>query len=80
MTRQYYISIPIVLSKEEVGDLIELDANNTDLAVLHPLTTLVHLNAQIVTQLAEYCAQHHTADHLPISIHVTPLLPLIRGI
>jgi hypothetical protein len=76
MTANHYTSIPILLSKQEVADLIELDTAHINEANPVPLQTLADLNTQIITQLADYCAQHHTINHVPLSISVTPMLPL----
>jgi len=76
MTSSHYTGIPILLSKNEVGDLIELDTTHLSSAHPNSLQTLADLNAQIITQLADYCAQHHHVNHLPLCITVTPMLPL----
>lgn len=79
MTVTHYIGIPIALTKEDVSDLIALDAQHTDTISWKPLQTLSDLNSQIISQLANFCAQHQTVDHLPISITATPMLPLTHG-
>jgi hypothetical protein len=76
MTANHYTSAPILLSKHEVGNLIELDTTHISNATPNSLQTLADLNTQIITQLADYCAQHHTINHVPLSITVTPMLPL----
>lgn len=76
MPAKHYTSIPILLSKHEVADLIELDTAHINEANPAPLQTLADLNTQIITQLADYCAQHHIINHLPLSITITPLLAL----
>jgi len=80
MSNIHYTSIPIILSKNEVGDLIELDTNHITNARPKTLQTLTDLNAQIITQLVDYCTQHHSVTHLPLSITVTPMLPLSQGV
>ena len=80
MSNTYYTSIPIILSKKEVEDLIELDTDHITKANPASLQTLANLNTQIITQLADFCVHHKTDEPLPLSIIITPMLPLMRGI
>jgi len=80
MTDKHYISIPILLSVEQVKDLVALDTLPITSAPAAPLQTLGDLNSQIVSQLATYCVQHRTENLVPLSIKVTALLPLTRGL
>jgi len=80
MTDKHYISIPILLSEEQVSDLVAIDTLPITSAPAAPLQTLGDLNAQIVSQLATYCVQHRTENLVPLSIKVSALLPLTRGL
>ncbi|VAW58490.1 hypothetical protein MNBD_GAMMA11-706 [hydrothermal vent metagenome] len=80
MTKKHYIEIPILLSEEQVSDLVALDTLPITSAPAAPLQTLGDLNSQIISQLATYSVQHRTDNILPLSITVTALLPLTRGL
>ena len=80
MTDKHYIEFPILLSEEQVRDLVALDAMPVNTAPQAQLQTLADLNSQIVSQLATYCVQYRTDNLVPLSITVTALLPLTRGL
>ncbi|VAW65337.1 hypothetical protein MNBD_GAMMA11-345 [hydrothermal vent metagenome] len=76
MTGQYYIEDSILLSQEQVDDLIELDSGRITTASQGPLQTLFDLNDKIVSQLANHCARNKVDTALPLCITVTALSPL----
>ncbi len=80
MTEKHYIELPILLSVEQVRDMFDLDARPFNTDPNSPLQTLADLNSQIITQLSTYCIHRETKNMLPLSITVTALLPLTRGL
>ncbi|VAW73422.1 hypothetical protein MNBD_GAMMA10-98 [hydrothermal vent metagenome] len=80
MTNTHYIGIPIILTKDEVRNLIDLDVRPLSKADESSLETLEYLNSQIVAQLADYCVHHQSTEHLPLSITVAPQRPLIKAV
>ncbi len=78
MTSSHYTSIPILLSKKEVGDLFETHTQHIEKADIATLETLSHLVSAIVTQTTDFCIQHGAPRHIPVCITVTPVFPITR--
>ena len=78
MSNIHYTSIPILLSKKQMGDLFETHTQHIEQTDIATLETLSHLVSAIVTQTTDYCIQHHLTRHLPVCITVSPVFPITR--
>jgi hypothetical protein len=78
MTAQHYTSIPIMLSKKQMQDLLKTHTQHIEKADTATLETLRHLVSAIITQSTNLCIQHKIPRNLPVCITVTPILPITQ--